>query len=267
MDQTQLNQALLNLCVNARDAIQDNEKQYGNITIRTSYIAGDKLRRKFPEAIPDKYVLISVMDTGTGIDEAIRDEIFDPFYTTKGPDKGTGLGLSLVYGIVKTYKGFIDLESELGKGSTFTLYLPIYQDVEGRKKDEKDDVPVAVRGTETILIVEDEEMLRKAIEQILQNHGYQVMSARDGEQGVELYKEHMDKIALVVTDMGLPKMSGFELFVTLQKINPDVKTILASGFIEPGVSSELFKKGIRDIIRKPYDANEILQKVRVIIDM
>jgi len=267
IDQAQVNQALLNLCVNARDAILAKEKPYGTITIRTSYIAGKKLQSKFPEAVPDKYIIISVSDTGAGINESIRDRIFDPFYTTKSPDKGTGLGLSLVYGIVKTYKGFIDMESEAGKGTTFTLYLPVYQEIEEKKPDDKKLDEVIAGGNETLLIVEDEEMLRNVLIQLLENKGYHVITARDGEEGIEKYKEHNEEIALVVTDMGLPKMSGTDLYAALREINPDIKTILASGFVEPGVSSELYKKGIKEIIRKPYDAVEILQKVRNIIDM
>lgn len=267
IDQTHVNQALLNLCINARDAILAKEKPYGTITIHTTYIAGKKLQDKFPDAIPDKYIVLSVSDTGTGIDESIRDRIFEPFYTTKGPDKGTGLGLSLVYGVVKTYNGFIDLDSEVGRGSTFTLYIPVYRESTAQKTDERSAEVEAPRGTETLLVVEDEELLRNAIVEILENHGYRTIPARDGEEGVKKYKENKDEIVLVIMDMGLPRMSGIELFTALRKINPEIKSILASGFIEPGLSSELFKKGLKEIIRKPFDAEEILQKVRNIIDM
>ena len=266
MDQTQINQALLNLCVNARDAILEKEKPYGTITIRTSYIAGQKLQKKFPDAVPDKYVVISVSDTGTGIEESVRDRLYDPFYTTKAPDKGTGLGLSLVYGVVKTYNGFVDLESEVGKGTTFTLYLPIYQEIEEKESDEQPEEKISTKGIETLLVVEDEEMLRNMLEELLGKQGYKVILASDGEEGVEKYKQFKDEIALVISDLGLPRMSGIDLFNTLLNIDQDVKTILASGFIDAGVSSELYKKGIREIIRKPYDSAELLQKVRTTLD-
>lgn len=267
IDQTQVNQALLNLCVNARDSILDKEKPYGSISIRTGYINGKKLQSKFEEAVPDKYVYVSVSDTGTGIDKEIRARIYDPFYTTKAPDKGTGLGLSLVYGVVKTYNGFIDLETEVGKGSTFTLYIPVYQQIQQAETDSAADAQINIHGNETLLVVEDEEKLRDVLHEVLVNKGYKVILAQNGEEAVVKYKEHKDEIALVISDVGLPKMSGIELFHALLQINPEIRTILASGFIEPGVSSELYKKGIKEIIHKPYNTIEILQKVRIILDM
>ena len=265
IDQTQLNQALLNLCVNARDAILEKEKPYGTITIRSSYMAGDKLQKKYPDAAPDKYVIISVGDTGTGLDDSLRDRIFDPFYTTKSPDKGTGLGLSLVYGVVKSCNGYIDLESEGGKGTTFTLYLPVYQEAEKKVPGEEIKDEVITRGTETVLVVEDEEMLRYVLTEILSNEGYTVIVARNGEEAVEKYKQHKDEIALVLSDVGLPKMSGIDLYKKLMQIDPYIKIILASGFIDPVLVSELYKKGIKEIIRKPYDSVDVLQRVRAAI--
>jgi CheY-like chemotaxis protein len=188
--------------------------------------------------------------------EEIRSRVFDPFFTTKEKGKGTGLGLSVVLGIVQSHRGFADVESSPGAGTTFTLYIPLpsYQ-----KKNP--DIRVSEDGTvkggsETILIVEDEILLLEITQSMLESNGYNVLTAGDGEQAVELYTRHQEEIALVITDMGMPKLSGVEEIKKLREINPHVKIILATGFLESGTKAELLKSGAKEIIQKPYLAKE-----------
>jgi len=195
-----------------------------------------------------------------------RSRIFEPFFTTKEKGKGTGLGLATVYGIVESHRGFIDVESTVGVGSTFHVYLP----VEPRqvKRDELEmvaekEIP---GGSETILVVEDEETLRDLISFVLEGKGYRVLKASDGEEGLRLFTERMQDIALVLSDLGLPKMSGEDLFRGIRRLKPDAKVILASGYVEPGTKSELLKAGARALIQKPYVPADVLKKIREALD-
>jgi two-component system, cell cycle sensor histidine kinase and response regulator CckA len=266
IDQSQLHQAILNLCVNARDAIHLEGESTGTLTIKTTVVPGYKLRLQFPEANPEKYIAISVTDTGSGMDEETLDHIFEPFFTTKEKGKGSGLGLSVVYGILKAYQGFIDVQSDVGVGSTFTLYLPVRPRIDtGGKKGEipNDQIP---GGIEELLLVEDEDMLREALEMVLGDKGYTVYSAGDGEEAMRLYQKHADTLSLVVADVGLPKMSGIEVFRSIKKMNPGALICLASGFVEPHLKIELVKEGLDAFINKPYQTDEILVIIREIID-
>ncbi|MBI3189466.1 MAG: PAS domain S-box protein, partial [Ignavibacteriales bacterium] len=216
-DATQLHQVLMNLCVNARDAMPDG----GTLTIKTFLEHGEKIQSKFPKAGTKKYVSLSVSDTGTGMDVATQRRIFEPFFTTKGVGKGTGLGLSLVFGIVESHNGFIDVHSELGKGTTFRLYFPLPQ-IKIKFEEPKEQTSEEIfSGNETILLVEDEEMLRDMATGILETKGYKVITAADGEEGVEQYQRHHKEILLVLSDLGLPKLSGFEAFKRMKEINPE----------------------------------------------
>jgi PAS domain S-box-containing protein len=261
-DQSQLHQTLLNLCVNARDAMPSS----GTITIRTGQVGGSSLLGRFPDAREEGYVMISVSDTGTGMDEATRNRIFEPFFTTKEPGKGTGLGLSVVYGVVKSLNGLIDVESEIGKGTTFHLYFPVPQ--QGTRLSTQvlaTHEPVR-GGTETILLVEDEEAMHFLAKSFLEMHGYTVLSAFDGLQAIELFEQHRGSIDMVFSDMGLPKLTGLEAVKRMKGIRPELKVILASGFVDPKDQGEIEKTGINRVIQKPYDTGLTLALIREVLD-
>jgi CheY-like chemotaxis protein len=200
------------------------------------------------------------------MDEGTRLRAFDPFFTTKPVGKGTGMGLSVVYGIVHSHHGFLDVESELGHGTTFRLFFPVQTISRDTHDLRKPSEPYEIGGTETILLVEDEELLIEMISLMLKSKGYTVYCARDGIKAVDLYKEHKDKIALILTDMGLPELTGIDEFKKLKEIDPNVRVVFASGFFDPDVKSELLKAGAKGFIQKPYEANDILRIVRETLD-
>jgi PAS domain S-box-containing protein len=260
-DRTQIYQALLNLCVNARDAMPAG----GSITINVEKEAGEKLKEQFSTADQKAYICISVTDTGEGMNEATRCRIFDPFFTTKPLGKGTGLGLSVVYGVVKAHHGFVNVESELGHGTTFRLYFPC-PDIIKKAVDTSQVESYNIGGTEGILLVEDEKLLLEMTRFLLESKGYKVFNARDGAEAIEVYKAHREEIALVLTDMGLPVMVGPEVFKKLKEINPDVRIIMASGYFEPDMKTELLKAGAMDFLQKPYKSDNILMTIRKSLD-
>ena len=260
-DAAQIHQVMINLCVNARDAMPNG----GTLTVTTHLQQGDALRTKFPNAAARQYIALSVADTGVGMDERTRSRIFEPFFTTKEAGKGTGLGLSVVFGIMENHKGFLNVESELGKGTTFYLFFPLQQSLEiaqARAETQKEDPG----GTETLLVVEDEEMLRELLKHFLGSAGYKVFTAVNGQEAIDLFEEHCDDIQLVLSDMGLPKISGIDVFRKMKLKKPDVRFILASGSMESQMKTEFFKEGLRDFLEKPYSVYEVLQAVRTILD-
>jgi len=261
-DHAQMHQAVLNLCVNARDAMPKG----GTLTVKVNTVEHSIVSQRFPAASAEWYVCISVADTGTGMDEKTKSRIFDPFFTTKEKGKGTGLGLAVVYGVMQTHHGFVDVESKEGKGTTFFLYLPVPTDPEAVQRmaeGESSDVP---GGTETILIAEDEEVLRMMLLDILESHGYKVNLAEDGLEAVEIYRKHRGEIDLVLTDVGLPKITGIEEFERLREINPHVKVLFSSGYFEPDLKSEMYKAGAKGFIQKPYKPDDVLRKIREVLD-
>jgi two-component system, cell cycle sensor histidine kinase and response regulator CckA len=261
-DHTQIHQALLNLCVNARDAMPNG----GAITLTIEKKTKEQVRERFSSADQELYICVAVQDTGEGMSEETRVKIFDPFFTTKEPGKGTGLGLSVVFGVVESHHGFIDIESKLGHGTTFRLYFPTSGlDAKQSSVVEPENIRV-FNGTETILIVEDEEFLLEMAVLIAESQGYHVFTARDGLNAIEVYREHRDEIALVLSDMGLPGMTGQDAFRRLKEINPYVKVVFASGNINPDVQSELLKDGAKGFVQKPYTSNALLQIVRTVLD-
>jgi PAS domain S-box-containing protein len=269
IDNTQLHQALLNLCINARDAMMEQRAGRpagGKLTIRTLLVDGAAL--SFLEGADPSvhYVEISVADQGMGMTDATVQRIFEPFFTTKEFGRGTGLGLSLVYGVVKANGGFVDVDSRLGGGSVFRLFFPVSERIapgdEGRPEGE---VPAQGKG-EGVLIVEDEPPLLELLESAFLDKGYRVFLASDGMEGITEYRDHMNEIAVVVTDFGLPKADGAALLRSLQSLNPSVKVVVASGFFEPQVRSELTERGVRALVSKPYGLSEVLAVVRKVID-
>jgi CheY-like chemotaxis protein len=261
-DSNQLQQVLMNLCVNARDAMPDG----GTITFSIEIVEGAALRKRFSEAREEQYVCLSVSDTGTGMDEATRNRLFEPFFTTKGEGKGTGLGLAVVYGVLRSHHGFIDVESEINLGTTFRLYFFVPpKDVQFSSTSQLVEEEVS-RGTETILLIEDEEILLRSISDLLSENGYTVLTARDGREAVEVYARNREDIKLVLSDMGLPKQSGWEAFLEIREINPSIRIIFASGNFDPNMKAELSKKGAKHFIQKPYVPDEILKSIREVVD-
>jgi PAS domain S-box-containing protein len=261
-DRSQLHQALLNLCVNARDAMPSG----GVLNINTRMVSVASLRIQHPDAAANSYVCIEVSDTGEGMTPEIQKRIFEPFFTTKGIGKGTGLGLSVVFGVIQTHKGFIDVESELGKGTTFRIYLPVTQVAEPISVKDEETLEEIRGGTETLLVVEDEEMLMMSLRMVLIEKGYKVLSAEDGLTAVKTYQERKNDIALVLTDLGLPNITGLEVCQRIKKINPKERIILATGFLDPEMKSEFLKAGIQHFLYKPYDLIKVLKAIREVLD-
>ncbi len=262
-DTNQLHQVFLNLSVNARDAMPKG----GTITLSTKLVQGLSLQGRFPEARQSEYVHISVTDSGSGMDEQTRSRIFEPFFTTKGQGSGTGLGLAVVYGIVNSHHGFIEVFSKPGKGTVFHMYFPVQmrafetlpKDLEGAEQ-----IP---GGEETILVVEDELMLQALVKELLQNHGYQVQTASDGAEAVEMYQRLGNEIDLVLTDIGLPKLNGWDVCRKIIAQNPKAKVLVASGYIDPSAKSNLKDSAAKGFIHKPYLPDDILKRIREVLDL
>ncbi|MBU1568283.1 MAG: response regulator [Proteobacteria bacterium] len=260
-DTSQLEQVLMNLAVNARDAMV----QGGILTIGTENIVFDKkYHLALPEITPGPYVLLTVSDTGHGMDRETRDRIFDPFFTTKAMGKGTGLGLAIVYGIVKSHKGHVICYSEPGKGTTFKVYLPTIEHVQtATRQEDEEEMP---RGNETILLVDDEGFILEIGNLVLTEFGYTVLTAMDGESALELYTQEKERIDLVILDIIMPGMGGEKCLQHLLTIDPQVKVIIASGYSANGSTADGAKKGTRGYISKPYEVGQMLRIVRRVID-
>ncbi len=258
-DRSQIHQVLLNLCVNARDAMPSG----GTITLQTALTTDAEVSEFFTGAETGKYVSIQVRDTGTGMTRQEKAHIFEPFYTTKERGKGTGLGLSVVYGVVNSHHGFVHVESEVNKGTAFCIYLPVEYSPEGASGGSVEQLRRT--SSKTILLVEDEEMLRELGVTILEGEGYHVLAAKDGVEAVEMFEANSDNIGLVLCDLGLPRLGGRDAFMRMKEQKPDVRAIVASGYLEPNLRSEMLKAGVIDTIQKPYDFREMLEKIRTVI--
>lgn len=259
-DKSQLHQVLLNLCVNARDAMPEG----GTLTLATGLTAGAELSEMFSGVTAGNYACIRVRDTGVGMTRQVKSHIFEPFFSTKERSKGTGLGLSVVYGVVNNHRGFVQVESEPGAGTSFIIYLPVKhvaaEEISGEHPGApRTDIP------QTILLVEDEEMLRELGVSILEGEGFRVLAAKDGVEAVALFESHGDDIGLVVCDLGLPRLGGRDAFLKMKERRPGVRAIVASGYLEPTIRSEMLKAGVIDTIQKPYDFNDLVAKIRSII--
>jgi CheY-like chemotaxis protein len=257
-DRTQIRQVLLNLCVNARDAM----KQGGTLTLETAMTPGGELIESFTGAGAQNYACIRVRDTGSGMSKQVKSHIFEPFFTTKERGKGTGLGLSVVYGVVNNHRGFVRVESEPDAGTAFVVYLPVEHSTEEPGGGLMGTITRKQNAPQTILLVEDEEMLRHLGVINLESEGYRVLAARDGMEAVALFEAHRDDIGLVICDLGLPRLGGREAFLKMKQSRPGVRAIIASGYLEPAIRSEMLKAGVLDTIQKPYDFNDLLTKIR-----
>ncbi|PJZ69477.1 hybrid sensor histidine kinase/response regulator [Leptospira perolatii] len=263
-DSNQIHQVLLNLCVNGRDAMPKG----GSLCLETKVISGTG-NLSLPvvtKGITNKYLLLKVSDTGIGMDENTRRKVFEPFFTTKGPGKGTGLGLALVYSIVEKHFGSIEIDSELGKGTTVRIFFPIPQEEITVEKGDFSGIQEIPGGKETVLFIEDEIMLRDLIRTMLEFKGYAILTAADGEEGVSIFNQRKEDISLVITDYGLPKLTGSEVFSRIKDIKPEVKMILATGFIDPEIKADLSDMGVSRFIQKPYFVSEVFSAIREVLD-
>jgi CheY-like chemotaxis protein len=200
------------------------------------------------------------------MNEATRNQIFDPFFTTKEKGRGTGLGLSVVYGIIQAHHGFVNVESTLEQGTTFLLYFPVPQESSAALESHEQVTDQISGGNETLLLVEDETLLLDMVQILLESNGYTVMTAKDGEEAVRVYQQHSHEIALVISDMGLPKLTGVSEFEQMKGINPAVKIIFASGYFEPDSKAKLENAGAKGFLQKPYVIEEVLSKIRKALD-
>lgn len=257
-DPTQIHQVLMNLCVNARDAMPNGGELF--ISVETAMI-DENYARMQPGAFAGEHILITVSDTGTGMPPKISRQIFDPFFTTKEVGKGTGLGLSTTLSIVKSHKGFINVYSEAGKGTKFSIYLPV-----AGSKDEIDtnltSLPHPTGNQELILVVDDEENIRQISKATLEKFGYQALTAVDGTDALSIFAEHRNNIALVITDMAMPFMDGPATIRALRHIEPKVKIIATSGLSTAEQAVELNGLGINDFLSKPFSAESLLTAIR-----
>jgi two-component system cell cycle sensor histidine kinase/response regulator CckA len=259
VDQGQLEQVLLNLCVNACHAMPEG----GDLHLRTrNVLLQDEDVRPFSMK-PGRYVRISVEDSGVGMDETTQRRIFEPFFTTKEMGRGTGLGLASTYGIIKNHGGFIDVVSKKGKGTTFNIYLPASDKEIPKKRERPSEI---LRGTESVLLVDDEEMIIEVGQEILREMGYKVFSARTGQEAVELYAKNKGQIDMVILDMIMPGMGGGETFDRIKEMHPEAKVLLSSGYSVEGQASEILARGCNGFIQKPFSVKKLSQTIREVLD-
>lgn len=257
-DQGQIEQVIMNLVVNARDAMPHGGKL---IIETTDLFLDDAYARQHSTVAPGQYVMLSVTDNGVGMNKETQDHIFEPFFTTKEQDKGTGLGLSVVYGVVNQSGGHIDVASELGKGTTFKIYLPLAQ--EAVEKQTRSTIAASsLKGSETILLVEDEASLRDLIRRLLTQSGYTVLDTGSGPQALEIAREHQQSIHLLLTDVVLPGISGTVLPGEIVKQRPGVKVLFMSGYTANHVAAQHVLEAGTFLLEKPFEADALRHKVR-----
>jgi PAS domain S-box-containing protein len=258
-DAVQIRQVLVNLALNARDAMAGG----GKLTIQTNNVDfGSKPFSTPPVTDPANYVQLTVSDTGIGMDKETLDRIFDPFYSSKGLAYKTGLGLAVVHGIVERHRGHISCESLLGQGTTFRIHFPA---AKAEESDEGSVKPEVSRGTETILLVDDEEAIRDLASRILNNAGYRVLTAGDGASAVELYEKERENISLLILDLIMPKMGGKQCLERLRMIDSGVKVIIASGYSDTESGEALIHAGAKGFVGKPFQGAQLLRTVRDVL--
>lgn len=257
-DKSQIEQILMNLFINAADAMPKG----GTLSITSANLTHLEIRGKPYQPKPGNYLELRLQDTGVGMDEKTMERIFEPFFTTKEMGRGTGLGLASVYGIVKSHRGYIDVESAEGQGTTFTIYLPA---TEKQVKKSKESVDPIRKGKGTILLVDDEETVLYVGAKMLEHLGFQILKAQKGEEAVSLYSEKKRSIDLVVLDMIMPGMGGGQLYDILKEIDPDVKVILSSGYSLDGQAGEIMDRGCNGFIQKPFDLVQLSKKIHEVL--
>jgi signal transduction histidine kinase len=258
VDKKQIEQVLFNLYVNAWEAMPGG----GDLYLETENVILGEDHGKPYYVKPGNYVKLSVTDTGIGMTKKAQEMIFDPFFTTKEMGRGTGLGLAAAYGIIKNHDGIIDVYSEKGHGATFNIYLPASAEKVIKKEKSLAEVP---GSTETILFVDDENMIIDVGEKMLKILGYNVLTARNGREAIEIYKKNRDKIDMVILDMVMPDTGGGETYDTLKKINPYIKVLLSSGYSIDGEATEIMERGCNGFIQKPFNMKGLAQKTREVL--
>lgn len=259
-DPGQMHQVILNLAVNAADAMPDG----GTLTFSTEPVTIDEVYAAHHEGSePGRYLQITVTDTGSGIPPETREHIFEPFFSTKEQGKGSGMGLAMVYGIIKNHSGSIQVYSEEGLGSSFKVLLPLVEDpcFEEREQSSHDEM---VKGAGRILVVDDEEIVRTIVRDMLLTLGYEVIAVADGQEAVEYYETSGELIDLVLLDMIMPRMNGRECFEALRKLNPEVRTVLSTGYSREGAAQDILEQGVGGFVQKPYRMDQLS---RVIADV
>jgi nitrogen-specific signal transduction histidine kinase len=259
VDQGQLEQAFLNLYLNAWQAMPGG----GNLHIETENVLLDEAAVKPFQVTPGKYVKISFSDSGIGMDELTLERIFEPFFTTKTMGRGTGLGLASVYGTINNHGGFIDVYSKQGKGTTFHLYLPAS---DKEIIEAKPSSPQILKGSDTLLLVDDEEVVLNVGKDLLENLGYTVLVAESGQKALEVYKANRDNIDLVILDMIMPDMSGSETYDALKSFDPEMKSLLSSGYSLDGQANDILQRGCNGFIQKPFNIRELSHKLRQVLE-
>jgi len=262
VEKVRIEQILFNLLINAADSMSEG----GDIFLSTMNTSDYEIGKKVYIDKPGSYVQLTVRDTGAGMDKAVMERIFDPFFTTKEMGRGTGLGLASVYGIIKAYGGYIDVDSVIGSGTTFNIYFPASKEIKNKRHDKKTDEDKFMKGKETLLLVDDEEMIRDVGLQILETLGYRAFTAKNGREAVDIFKDNKEDISLILLDMVMPEMGGNRAFDLLKEIDRDVKIILLSGYSADGEVADLIKRGCDDFVQKPFNIKELSGKIRMLLD-
>jgi nitrogen-specific signal transduction histidine kinase len=258
-DRSQIEQVLRDLFANAADALPDG----GDLTLKTVNVTHEDMESRVHDPKPGHYVLLTVTDTGTGMDKETQARIFEPFFTTKEVAGATGLGLASAYGIIEGHGGYIEVDSEEGRGTTFNIYLQASE-----KKVKKPLAPPdrIIGGTGTVLLVDDELMVLELGMKLLEKLGYTVIQAKGGREAVEIYKTRPDSIDLVILDMIMPGMGGSETYDRMKEINPEVKVILSTGYSTDGRATEIMERGCDGLLQKPYTIRELSASIEEILD-
>ena len=260
-DKNQIEQVLVNLTTNARDAMPDG----GRLIIVTDIMKMDEdFKKQHGYGVPGEYVVLTISDSGTGMEEAISGKIFEPFFTTKAVGKGSGLGLAVTYGIVKQHNGFIDVESVYGKGTTFRIYFPTVEAEVSQPGGQ--DRPEAIGGTETVLLAEDDEDARATMSEMLRITGYTVLEAKDGEEAIRMFMENKDRVQLVFVDVRMPKKNGRVVYEKIKGKHPQTKFLFISGYTADIMDSLGVSEGGINFISKAALPDEILRKIREVLD-
>ena len=253
-DEGQMEQIVLNLFVNASDAMRGG----GDLILSTQNVTDEDMKGRLYSPKAGNYVKFTIADTGIGMDEDTQERIFDPFFTTKEMGRGTGLGLASVYGIIKSHGGYIDVDSEEGQGTTFSIFLPVSE--KEHHKENKSTKHI-IEGSGTILLVDDEELVIEVGSKLIKRIGYKVFVAKSGSEAIDVYKESKAKIDLVILDMIMPKMGGGETYDKMKRIDSNVKVLLSSGYSINGEAAEIIKRGCNSFIQKPFSMKDLSVKI------
>jgi CheY-like chemotaxis protein len=262
IDQGQMEQVLLSLFVNAMESMVEG----GDITVETENVTLDQDDVAPYQTAPGEYVKVSVTDTGVGMDPETKQRVFDPFFSTREMGRGTGLGLAAAYGIIRSHGGMINVASEKGHGTTFNIHLPAsMKEIQPERQVAEKASQGAPGGGETVLLIDDEEMIIDVGKQMLENLGYAVLIARSGQEGLAVYRRNRDRIQAVILDMVMPDMGGGETYDRLKEVNPNIRVLLSSGYSINGQATDLLNRGCNGFVQKPFNLKILSQKVREVI--